>query len=75
MELFPMSINKYLSMNLNQLYEHLISDILKNISEGKDIINDLLKTPRYQDDYEFRAVVDTSHAIILSMSGNDSKVQ
>lgn len=69
-----MSMNKYLSINSKELYDLLVADVLKNISEGKLILDDLMKEFKYQADYEFRAVVDTVNAIVLGMSGNDTKV-
>lgn len=65
-----MNAEKYLRMNLDELYKHLISDVMNNISEGKVLIDDLSQTERYANDSSFRASVETTKAILFGLSGN-----
>lgn len=62
-----MDKEKYLPMTSEELYEHLISDILANVSDGWCLVNDLTAADRYQSDYEFRAFIDTAKALIFSL--------
>ncbi|RRD95491.1 diguanylate cyclase [Clostridiales bacterium COT073_COT-073] len=69
-----MDITKYITMNAGELYHHLISDAMADISSGQILIEELKKNPRYQADFEFRMSVETTDAVILSISGEYSKI-
>lgn len=61
-------------MNSEELYTHLISDVMTSPNELKDLVEELGSTERYQKDYEFRAFIETCRAYILSVNGKYSQV-
>lgn len=64
-----MDKNKYLKMNSNEMYNHLITDVLENVSDGKILIEELAQSDRYVQDYEFRALVETVRGLTYLMEG------
>lgn len=64
-----MDKNKYIKMNSNEMYNHLITDVLENSSEGKLLIEELAQSDRYVQDYEFRALVETVRGLTYLMDG------
>lgn len=58
---------QYLKMNLNELYEKLISYVLENPTDAGKVLEELEHTERYKSDYEFRASVGTARVVFLGM--------
>lgn len=68
-----MNIEKYLPMDSDELYAHLLSDVMANPSAGERLTEELSKTDRYQNDFEFRILTDTSKATCFFLLGEYSK--
>lgn len=69
-----MNKEKYLPLNIEDLYKHLISDVLNHPSGGKELVVELSKTERFQEDFEFRAFVNTTEALVLYLNAEYSQV-
>lgn len=69
-----MEKEKYLSLNSEELYQHLSADILANASGGKQLADELTATERYREDYMFRAHVETAKAMALTIQGENTEV-
>lgn len=68
-----MEYEKYLHMNAEELYHHLISDINQNPSLGELVADELSSTQRYQHDFEFRAFIETGRGISYNLCGQFNK--
>ncbi|MDO5096580.1 MAG: GGDEF domain-containing protein [Peptostreptococcaceae bacterium] len=68
-----MKYEKYLRMDAKELYHHLISDILANPPSGESIVDELAISERYQNDFEFRAFVETGRALFYILCGEFKK--
>lgn len=64
-----MDKEKYILMNSEELYNHLISDVMADCKKGKLLVDSLTQTERYHADYEFRTFVETSRALAFGLSG------
>lgn len=62
--------SEFLAMGIDDLHEALLSEVLKEISAGRKLVDALSETARYEGDYEFRLVVDGARAIIFFLHGN-----
>lgn len=69
-----MNINKYLTMDSEELYTFLITDAMENPSEGKILLDKLSTTQKYYDDYIFRTYVDSTYVILGGMTGEAKDV-
>lgn len=68
-----MKYEKYLSMDAKELYHHLISDIMADPPSGESIVDELATSERYQNDFEFRAFVDTGRSLFYILCGGFNK--
>lgn len=57
-------------MNREELYRKFLSDLMSNIEVGQAILDELVLSERYLEDYEFRAFVDTGQCLIYSIKGD-----
>lgn len=64
-----MNKEKYLTMNLDELFSFFITDVLDNPRSGEILVDELTKTERYLNDYEFRTSVETAKGILIGMKG------
>lgn len=64
-----MKKEEYLKMNLNELYDKLISYVLENPTDAEEVLENLEFTERYKADYEFRASIGTARVVLLGMCG------
>lgn len=65
---------KYLQMNFEELYQHLISDVMEDPPDGKILLDELTTTARYREEYEFRTFVETVRALVFLLHGDFSQV-
>ncbi|MDO5096581.1 MAG: diguanylate cyclase [Peptostreptococcaceae bacterium] len=68
-----MKYEKYLCMDATELYRHLISDINLDPPSGELIAEELSSTERYQNDFEFRAFIETGRGISYNLSAQYNK--
>lgn len=69
-----MNKQECLKMNSDELYEHLISYVMKNPIDAKEFLDSLGREERYRVDYEFRAFIDTAGVILFGIYGQGEKV-
>lgn len=68
-----MDINQYISMTSEELIKTFFTEVINHYSEGLEKIEELSKTERYRDDYEFRITIETAKAMALCLSGEVNK--
>lgn len=69
-----MNKNDFLKMNSVALYDRLISYVMESPAEAEVLLEELKDTMRYKADYEFRAYVGTSEAVLCGVIGDVEKV-
>lgn len=69
-----MNSSIYLDMDSQELYRQFIQFLMDNPYEGMKVIEDLGKSKRYKEDYEFRTYLQTTRAIAYSLQGKYSKI-
>lgn len=69
-----MNKENYLQMDSERLYKYLISDILANPSDARILVEELEKTHRYREDYEFRTFVETGRGLVHVLDGEPEQV-
>lgn len=65
-----MDKSKYLLMNREELYRDFLSVIMRGAEESSELLDELICSDRYLEDYEFRAFVDTGQCLIYSMKAD-----
>lgn len=68
-----MDSKNYVEMNIEELYQHLITDVMAAPSQGRDLLDGLKGEQRYQDDFQFRASVDTTSALLFGIFNETKK--
>ncbi|MDO4720504.1 MAG: hypothetical protein Q4A78_07555 [Peptostreptococcaceae bacterium] len=68
-----MNQEKYLQMNAEELHRSFMPDIMKDPKKAKSIIQEMQKAERYENDFEFRAFVQTGEALIFLLGGEPKK--
>lgn len=67
-------MDDYLIVDSNELYKNLVSKIMENPLEGKEKVEELARSNRYLNDFEFRASIDTANALVSSVFGAREEV-
>lgn len=63
----------YVEMNVEELYQHLITDVMAAPSQGRELLDILKEEQRYQDDFQFRASIDTASALLFGIFSETKK--
>lgn len=71
---WDMNREKYLHMGSEDLYKHLISDILADPSAAKGLVKGLESAQRYREDPCFRVFVETGKGLVCYLHGDHKKV-
>lgn len=69
-----MDKEKYLQLNSDNLYDHFLIDVLTDHRRAKHLIEELSETKRYEEDFVFRAHVQTARAMIFTIEEESEKV-
>lgn len=69
-----MVAEKYIEMGYEGVLRELVVNYMANPSEGKNISEELLKSERYKSDFQFRIIVDVTHATLLGIFGDYKNV-
>lgn len=65
-----MDAKSLLEEKTERIYPKLAEYILADPKEGGALIEELLESDRYRDDFEFRAAADTARALLILISGD-----
>lgn len=68
-----MNQEKYLRMNPEELHRSFMPDIMKEPKKAKIVIQEMQKAERYENDFEFRAFVQTGEALIFLLGREPKK--
>lgn len=69
-----MEMEKYLTMDHNELYEDLVSKVMSDPAGGRVLVEELRNTNEYQEDFIFRATIDTVQMLVLVIYGEAQKI-
>lgn len=64
----------YSKISADDLIDELIDRAKRNLVETDFLVEELFRTERYNNDFEFRATVETAKALILSRKGKNEEV-
>lgn len=69
-----MEVNEYLNMTVDELIRDFFTELINHPISAKTIIEEIARTPRYQNDDEFRTTILTAKGLILCMEGKTDQV-
>ncbi|MDO4720252.1 MAG: sensor domain-containing diguanylate cyclase [Peptostreptococcaceae bacterium] len=69
-----MDREKYLHLNSDDLYDYFVFDVLTDHRRAKRLIEELSETERYEEDFVFRAHVQTARAMIFTIEEENEQV-
>ncbi|NLJ71226.1 MAG: GGDEF domain-containing protein [Clostridiaceae bacterium] len=69
-----MTVEDYLNLETNQVYQNLLRQILENREQGYTIVDELKESEKYKKDSEFRANVQTAEVVLLLTEGNQHEL-
>ena len=69
-----MTVQDYLTIKTNQVYQNLLRQIFEDRDQSYTIIKKLKESEKYNKDSEFRANVQTAEAILLLTEGNQHEL-
>lgn len=69
-----MTSRDYIEMSVDELYKYLITEVLEKPLETQELVDELHRVERYQDDFQFRASVDTAKVLSLAVMNETKKV-
>lgn len=67
-------MEKYLKMDHDELYEDLVSKAMSDPAGGRSLLEELKNTEEYQEDFVFRATIDTVQILIWVIYGEIMKI-